>query len=248
MKENFKGKPFGNGSEYGFLSGEFGKEFLKEYKAVVNSDYHNNPNLSRLEFEKGVPEKCSILRGSFYSLVLANSLLKKEGLRIATLSDLPSILDSNKNLIEDYSLSLGLVLRKGDSDNFYLSKLKGQAKKEGYTFSDSSPLLLNISDLEVILDSEFPEGLRIKIGEFATPYNVPKLGENNDELYFNELDLSGFPNFLNKREHGEKRFYSVSFHALSELILGSEGLSCTNKFYYGNSNSEYNRPIFVIKD
>src|SRR3989304_9360456 len=98
----FKGKALveipENIPQAGFLEGDFGKAFLDEYKGRVKSDYNGNSKLDILRYGD------NIVKGSNpFAVVLANQILRQEGLRTASQADLEKALRvGTLNLIGTY--------------------------------------------------------------------------------------------------------------------------------------------------
>ncbi|MBS3073773.1 hypothetical protein J4465_03190 [Candidatus Pacearchaeota archaeon] len=129
-----------------FLEGDFGKEFLKEYKGRVEKDYNDSDSLNVLKYDNG------IVKGSnHFAVVLANAILSQEGLRTANQADLEKILRAKTLTLNGQYEDSGLCLRSESSPNEYLAKqLMTQLKARGKV---KLPVILNLNDLELIKDS-----------------------------------------------------------------------------------------------
>ena len=91
----FKGKPFFEIPEdvprIGFLKGDFGKAFLKEYNGIVKADYKNVSALNVLRY---ADIENVVKHSTPFVVVLANKILRREGLRTATQADIEKAIRS----------------------------------------------------------------------------------------------------------------------------------------------------------
>ncbi len=204
----FRGKPLIEILEYipqvDFLKGEFGEAVLEEYNARVEEDYSNNSNLNVLTYEK------KIVKGSnSFAVCLVNGILREEGLRTATQSDLEKILKIKAlNLRRTYE-DTGLVLRDDMEPNSYLAKdlLKQLGKTE-------LPVMIPLYGLELSVDDNSPHGLAFKVTEHTKKIHAPILNENSAYFSSEDIDENGLPKRLGKgnrcfhtRETGLSRVY-----------------------------------------
>ncbi|MFH1823461.1 MAG: hypothetical protein ABH817_01980, partial [archaeon] len=153
----------------GFLEGDFGQEFLKEYEGRVKSDYDNNDNLRVLNYDS----RAGVVTGSnTFVPVLANRILAQEGLRVATQADLERAIKAEALQLIGHYEDTGLVLRGADAPNEYLAKdLVAQLKARGE--KPKFPAVFNLTDLELVADNDSPYKLAFKLTDGATPIYAP---------------------------------------------------------------------------
>lgn len=219
-------------SSANFLEGDFGKAFLQEYQGRVREDYNDNSALNVLSYDNGV-----VVGSNPFAVVLANQILRQEGLRTATPADLQKILDSNALDLRGHYEDAALVWRSTDSPNEYLARnLKEQAGERMV-----SPTMIHLSVLGLVNDSESPRGLTFKVTDETELIHAPILNKNLG--YFNDKDVdreTGLPKKLGK----EGRDFYTRQTGLSGLCLhGSLGLvSC----WYGLTSSYSDGRVVVI--
>lgn len=204
----FKGKPFI--LQVGFLEGDFGKAFLEEYKGRVNADYNGNSNLDVLRYYNDV------VKGSNpFAVVLANHVLREEGLRTATQADLENTLKLGILPLEGTYEDTALVLRTETSPNEYLAKnlaeqVKSKGKKVGKT-----PIVIPLNRLELVNDLNSPHGLTFKLTDESEIIYAPILDGKNHMKSFSETGKYGLPEKLGE---GNRTLYTRD-SGLSRLYL-----------------------------
>ena len=223
----FKGKPLieipAVIPQIGFMQGDFGKEFLEEYKGIVSADYQNLSALNVLNYGSGV------VKGSNpFAVVLANQILRQEGLKTATQADLEKLLRIGGDLRGTYE-DTGLVLRSKDdkdySKNTPLAKvLAEQVRARGIKFSPKNPIMVPLTELE-LEKADNGYGLTFRLREDAEIYEVPILSNGGQ---FNSEDVdekTGLPTKLGK---GNRTLYTRNsglsrLGLLNDLGLYSDG-------------------------
>ncbi|MBR9691466.1 hypothetical protein GOV06_01645 [Candidatus Woesearchaeota archaeon] len=96
-----------------FLSGDFGRDFFKEYQARVKADYSDAsyPSLEApfrvLKRRKGI-----VIGSNVYAVVLANQILREVGLRTATPADVERTIKSEELNLSRVYIDTGLILRR----------------------------------------------------------------------------------------------------------------------------------------
>jgi hypothetical protein len=216
-KSTFKGKPLIEIPEFipqaGFLEGDFGKAFLEEYNGIVSADYNDNSNLNVLSYRDNV------VKGSNpFAVVLANQILRQEGLRTATQADLEKALKIGWDLRGTYE-DTGLVLRTEEDDyakNTPLAKdLASQVKARDIKFSSKNPVMIPLIGLELeTADNQY--GLTFKLKEDAEVYEAPILNKKGS---FDSKDINekiGLPKKLSSS--GDRTLYTRDF-GLSRLFM-----------------------------
>ena len=238
----FKGKPLievpKSIPQIGFLEGNFGKAFLEEYNGRVKSDYNDNSALNVLEYDDNV------VKGSNpFAVVLANSILRQEGLRTAKQVDLEKALKIGWNLRGTYE-DTGLVLKSKEDDyvkNTSLAKnLAEQLKKRGIKFSSENPIMIPLTEFELEkADNNY--GLAFKLRENAEIYEAPVLSR---EGKFGSKDIdekAGLPKKV--YDFGDRTLY-VRGSGLSGLGL-YRNLGLNSDGGYLDPSSGFGRVVVV---
>ncbi len=212
-KSKFEGKPLIELPEVipvaNYLTGDFGKEALGEYKERASEDYNNNRYLTVLNFQDNV------VKGSNpFAVILMNQVLAQEGIRTATPADLELILRTNAlNLRNQYEDS-ALVLRSTDDPNKYLAKdLEQQLKARGKV---KYPLMIPLTSLELINDDNSNYKLTFKLRESSVIIYASQLAHENNGKRFSETDEQGLPIF----DLSGSRILYTRDSGLSRLGLG----------------------------
>jgi hypothetical protein len=231
MDAKFSGKPLVEIPKEipsaGFLESDFGKEFLEEYNSKVKIDYGNHSNLKVLTYDNGI-----VVGSNSFAVVLANQILNQEGLRTATQADLERILKTKALQLRGTYEDSGLVLRSEDGANKYIAgnlakQLRARDKKVKF------PVLVNLTDLELVQDKDSDYGLAFKLIEGAKPIYAPILNKPGN---FNSEDIdekTGLPKQISK---GDRTLYTRS-NGLSRLYLGRYLYLSSNNDYLADSNS-----------
>ena len=226
----FKGKALieipANIPQAGFLEGDFGKAFLEEYNGRVKSDYNDSSALKVLSYDN------NIVKGSNpFAVVLANQILRQEGLRTASQADLEKVISTNAFNLKGTYEDTGLVLRSMEEPNKYLAEnLAKQIKARGKKIR--TPIMFSLNGLEVVNDSNSPQGLAFKItDETELIYALILDGKNNGKS-FSQTDKYGLPSKLGEgsrtlytRENGLDGFYLCRY---SDVDSSNGNLASSN--------------------
>ena len=235
MKSEFKGKLLVDPETVpmiGFLEGKFGREFLAEYYRRMSDKYENNENLRVLNIQDGL-----VAGSNPFAVVLANEVLAQENLRTATQADLEKALKLRVLELRGTYEDTGLVLRSEGNPNSYLARdLTKQLRARNPEFQ--YPVLINLTDLELRVDSDSNYGLSFRLKEDARSIYAPVLNSPNDSR-FNSSDVdesTGLPKIavlkgnrtLYTRDSGLSRLYlcrSLNLGSASSLLAdsGSDG-------------------------
>ncbi len=232
----FKGKPLIEIPEIipqiGFLEGDFGKAFLKEYQGRVKSDYNDNSSLDVLRQE-------GVVKGSNpFVIVLTNQILRKEGLRTATQADLEKALKLDVLPLRGIYEDTGLILRSEDEPNKYLAKNLAEQVK---TTVGKTPIVIPLNGLELVNDSNSPHGLIFKLTDESELIYVPILDGKNNGKSFSETGKYGLPEKLGK---GNRTLYTRD-SGLSRLYLDDD-LDLGSDYWRGLDGSyAYGRVVVV---
>jgi len=197
-----------------FLKGDFGKAFLEEYQERVKSDYNGNSNLKVLKYEDNV------VKGSNpFVVVLANQILRQEGLRTATQADLEKALRVGALNLRGFYEDTGLVLRseedKDYSKNTPLAKdLTEQLKERRIKFSPKNPIMIPLIGFELETE-ENQYGLTFKLRKDAEIYESLVLAKGGQ---FSSQDIDEKTGLPRQIGNGNRTLYTRD-SGLSGLIL-----------------------------
>lgn len=228
----FKGKPLIEIPKFipqvGFLKEGFGLAFLKEYKGRVNTDYNGNYVLNVLTYSHNV------VKGSNpFAVVLANQILREEGLRTATQADLEKVLKLDILPLRGTYEDTGLVLRSRDEPNKYLAKNFPTFFPFDFTYSTKlvgkRPIIIPLNGLELVNDSNSPHGLTFNLIDGTEIIRAPVLDGKNNGRLFSETGKYGLPEKLGKgnrtlytRDSGLSRLYLTRY---LDLLSDDDGLA-----------------------
>jgi hypothetical protein len=198
----------------GFLEGDFGKAFLEEYQGRARADYNGNSALNVLKYNG------KIVKGSNpFAVVLANQILREQGLKTASQADLERALRTGTlNLWGTYE-DTGLVLRTEEEPNVYLAKdLMRQVKARNK--ESKMPVMIPLMGLELKVDSNSPFGLIFNLTDCSELIYAPILaGENHRKSFSETTEKTGLPN---KLETGNSRTLYTRAGGLSGLCLDGD--------------------------
>lgn len=222
----------------GFLTGDYAKEFQKEFKGRTEKDY---PNTRGLVDMFGFFDK-TLIGSSTFAAVLANQILVQSGLRTINQAEAETINDSLRGNYVD----TGIVLRGTEEkshDNYvaaeYLIKqLKNQNSKIKF------PVVINLYDLSLENSSNSKYGLVFKLNEDAKPIYTKILDQKGKNTEFLSTDIDreiGLPKKLN--EQGDRKLWTRA-SGLSGLCLDSDSNVNSNDGSLAGSNL-YGRIVIV---
>lgn len=213
IKTEFKGTPLVPKDikfpEVGMLSGDFGKEVLAEYKGRAKTDYGNLSALNVLNYSDNV-----VTGSNPFAVVLVNQIVRENGMRTATPSDIEKALQAGVNLNGTYE-DTALVLRSKDDPNSYLAK--NVADQISARQKLKSPIMVPLAGFDLVKDTSSPHSLAFKLREDAQIIYAPIL--NKDGNFTSEaIDLeTGLPKKVGT--DGNRHLY-VGSSGLSRLFLG----------------------------
>jgi hypothetical protein len=126
--EDFEGVPFTSSSSIGYLSGQFGREFLEEYTSAIKEIHPSTHWLDVLSFDE---EKDRVVGSNAFAVVVANQILRKEGLRTASIQDFIHSFNSELDRTypsdsPDLALYLQYKIEAEDSGNHYHNSISEQ--------------------------------------------------------------------------------------------------------------------------
>ena len=166
----------------GFIEGSYAKEFLRVYNRIVDTDYNGNKYLKVLTRENG-----RVTNSNHFAVVLANQILRPEGIRTATPYDLRDISESSSFLPlrgQQVDLALLLVGDKDDDkhDNQLLQRLLKQLRDNGLgapAAAPEVPVMIPLSELDLERADNY-YGLAFKLREDTKAINLRKFGKYED--------------------------------------------------------------------
>ncbi len=201
-----------------FLTGDFGKAFIEEYKGRAETDFGGEV-LNVLNYNNDL-----VTGSNPFAVVLANQILAQEGLRTASPADLERVLQSQALTLRGTYEDTGLTLRTEGSPNEYLAgdlakQLKARGMKVGKT-----AYVLPLNELTLRKDSDSPHGLAFDINEGAKVIDAPIL--NKGDTYFNSADVNMQTGIPSKTGQGERKIWTrdsglSGFYLCDGLSLGS---------------------------
>jgi len=212
-----------------FLTGDFGKAVLDEFKERAEADHDNADVLNVLLYSN------NIVKGSNpFAVVLVNQIVSQAGLRTATPADLERVLQCNALPLRGQYEDSALILRSDGNPNEYLA---GDLIKQVQARNPKAkmPLMIPLAGLELANDSNSRYGLAFKLKEDAEVIYAPQLAGKNDGKRFSQTDRNGLP-ILD--EEGNRIFYLWNNSGLSRLYLG-RNLDLNGNYYdddLGSSN------------
>ena len=205
----FKGKPLIEIPSFipqiGFIEGDFGKAFLEEYAGRAKTDYGNVTALNVLNCRD------SVVKGSNpFAIVLANQILRQEGLRTATQADLEEALRLGIMPLTGTYEDTALVLRTEDdrdySKNTPLARdLAKKLKARKIKFNNKTPLVIPLTGLELQTTQDNSYGLTFNLREEAEVYQAPILREGGQ---FKSEDINIKTGLPKKLGDGNRTLYT----------------------------------------
>ncbi len=175
----------------GFIEGSYAKEFLRVYNRIVDTDYNGNKYLKVLTRENG-----SVVGSNHPAVVLANQILRPEGIRTATPYDLGWILESSSFLpLRGQQVDLALLLmgdkEDDEPDNQLLQRLLKQLRDNGLgapAVAPEVPVMIPLSELDLERADNYyglafklrKDTLAFKLREDTKAINLRKFGKYED--------------------------------------------------------------------
>ena len=222
--------------QVGFMEGDFGEAFLKEYNERARADYNGNSSLNVLSYRDGV------VKGSNpFAVVLANQILRQEGLRTAIQADLEKALRTCALNLSGFYEDTGLVLRSENNPNTYLAKdLMNQVKRRNK--KQKLPVMIPLTGLELKTDSNSPHGLTFNLPESAEVIYAPILNKPGN---FNSEDIDAITGLPKQTGKGNRNLYTRD-SGLSGLYLASN--LNLNSGDVSLASSDVNSRIVVVSE
>jgi len=176
-----------------FLTGDFGRDFLEEYNGRVKTDYKDADLLNVLRARGG-----KVVGSNSFAVVLANKILRQEGLRTATPADVERILRQGDLDLGGVYVDSALVLRSADAPNEYLAK--DLIKKLG---NQKLPVMIPLAGLDLRVDSSAPHGLAFDVRSDTEIIYNKILNSRDGRFDSKDIDeKTGLPKELSGSERG----------------------------------------------
>jgi hypothetical protein len=190
----------------GFLSGNFRRDVLEEFRGRAKVDYGN---VSVLDIFGG---RDTVTGSNPYSVVLSNQILRQIGLRTTTPADIEGLLKLGDLDLSEIYVDTGLVLRNGNEPNYYLAKdLKRQLGK------NKLPAMIPLIGLDLRVDDRSPSGLAFDLREDAEIIYDEILDSGDGK--FNPEDINAEIGLPKKLDGGSREFVTRA-SGLSGFCLG----------------------------
>ncbi len=232
---NFAERKGKSGRVFHFPEGSDAEPFLEEYNGRAEKYYKGNKNLKVLSLQdiKGVP---TIVGSNTFAPILAYQILKSQGYKPATLSNIERTLEDGDilGIRDNYYVDLGIVLRSRDDSNASLAnKLADQLEDRGISLKN--PIYIPSSSLELISDQSSKDyGLVLKLKEDAEIIVAHELLGSNSGNKFLRANEKGLPIF----DSMEDRTLHAQDNGLSRLGLvrcllldsGNDNLAYSNEY------------------
>ena len=221
--------------DYFFLDGDLGKEaheaIIKKYGAdhqfVTKNVFYDNDS--------------KLIKGSKPGYILAvNEFLRGNGLRTATSYDVQRAIDEGNLNTKGFYEDLGLVLYSESGENEYFARdLTNQARQRK---SIDFPVMFNLSDLELKVDQNAPQGLAFKLRDDSQIIMTPELLLANDRKKFSKVNQFGVQIF---EDNGKYTFYSGN-SVLRMLIRNRD--SVLGARYWNLSGSDGGGRVIICRE
>ena len=227
--------------EIGFLEGDLGREFLREYNARAERDYgqtrvgHNLGDALYMwddkakEWSDGAKHIVEIDRDvvvgtSPFATILAYMVLREGGLRTATRDEIIEGIYSGMGKLAGGSWYTygGLVLRSEDNPHSYLAAdLAAQLRARSYRLD--YPLLIHFKDLSLRHDDNAPDGLALNLNENIDLVCDPTLNRVSEFDHDVDVKLSGLFPYMIDQDPCEYKYPYNDNGERSLTISGNEG-------------------------
>lgn len=199
-----------------YIQGTDAEAFLAEFNATAKEQYGDAAkSIAVLTYDP----KSKTVRGSNpFAVAHADSLLKSQGIRVATMADLERVLTTNAFDLRETYEDTALVLRSNEDPNAYLANnLVEQLESRG-TRVAKTPIVVQLRGLNMVKDANSDYGLAFQLTDESQIAEAPYLVEKNNGKTFNKMDENGVP-ILDK--NGSRSLWT-RIGGLSRLYLGGD--------------------------
>ncbi len=207
-----------------FLSGDFGKDFLKEYERVVKVDYND---ASALKILKWNSTKKVVEGSNPYAVIVANQILQPKNIRTATQAELEAILKGNKLPLQNQYEDSSLVWRsKGNPNGWLALDFYDQFRGAGKPLKENTAYVLPLYGLSLRKENKAPNKLAFNLKKelLDTPlyFEAPILNSKHGS-YINSSEMdakTGLPTKVYDTDvPGKNRQLWTRNSGLSRLFL-----------------------------
>ncbi|MHA1703928.1 MAG: hypothetical protein ACTSWK_16865 [Promethearchaeota archaeon] len=225
----------------GFLSGEFGRDFLEEYQGRAKADYGDAKALKDIRRNND-----KVVGSNPYLVVLANQILGQVGLSVATSADVENMLKSRSLDLKRTDIDTGLVLTcdcgsgmagiEGEPNGYLARDLRKQLGE------NKLPVMIPLTGLDLRFDSESPSGLAFDLREDAEIIYGEILTSLRGKFVSADVDdKTGLPR---KLDGGNREFVGISC-GLSRLLMERGGSKLSARVLNFNYSPDGGRVVFV---
>jgi len=175
-----------------FLTGQVGKDFLKEYNERVKRDYADAQALRVLNWDDS---KQAVTGSNPFAIVLTNMILQKSGTRTATQAELEKIAQGNTLPIKgNHYVESSLVWRSNDNPNEYLARnIATRAQGLGIILNPGKAYVLPLYALNLEKDNNSPHKLAFGLGrdgvDFRSAYFEAPILNSKSGSYISYTDI-----------------------------------------------------------
>ena len=168
-----------------------------------------------------------------FAVVLANQILRQDGLRVATQADLEKALRTQAMNLRGTYEDTGLVLRSEDNPNSYLandlvSQVKSRNKKQ------KLPVMIPLAGLELRSDGNSNQGLAFNLREDAEIVYAPILNKPGS---FNSEDINEETGLPKRTEGGNRTLYTINSGLSGLCFSGDLDLYSDNDVLTGSNGN-----------
>lgn len=179
-----------------YIQGTDAEAFLAEFNATAKDQYGDAArSITVLTYDP----KSKTVRGSNpFAVAHADSLLKSQGIRVATMADLERVLTTNAFDLRGTYEDTALVVRSNEDSNAYLANnLVEQLESRG-TRVAKTPVVVQLRGLNMVKDANSDYGLAFQLSDESQITEAPYLVEKNNGKTFDKIDETGAPIFDKK--------------------------------------------------
>ena len=199
-----------------FIQGDDAKAFLEEFNATAREQYGEaSGKVMILSYE---PQSKTVRGSNPFAVAHADSLLKSQGVRVATMADLERVLTTNAFDLRGTYEDTALVLRNREEPNSYLANNLAEQLESRGTRVGKTLLTVQLRGLQLVKDAGSDYGLAFQLTDESQVTEAPYLVEKNSGKQFSKLDENGVPIFA---DNGNRVLYTRK-SGLSRLYLDGD--------------------------
>ena len=164
------------------------------------------------------PQSKTVRGSNPFAVAHADSLLKSQGVRVATMADLERVLTTNAFDLRGTYEDTALVLRNREEPNSYLANNLAEQLESRGTRVGKTLLTVQLRGLQLVKDAGSDYGLAFQLTDESQVTEAPYLVEKNSGKQFSKLDENGVPIFA---DNGNRVLYTRK-SGLSRLYLNRD--------------------------